>query len=597
MQTDPYTSAPQSSCEAVSPWLPLLRTGALTSDTETTIEEHLRTCASCLSQRAEFERVEAALRSVYGVGASAFQPITVEEIGNRVEQRTIPDIAQLTYESAELVASEQELQATISTPQYSLQYSPQYRRSRGWRPPAWAPRLATVAAVITLVALFALVFQTLTPKGSGTATPQPPATVPAATATPIRYLGAHARWEQSAQVQGDPRTPYMIYSVSQADPRVMYRYQLVVKQVERSDNSGASWQTLPIPTQDLAPNDSPSVIVSPSPLDARVVVLTYQLLRGNATCPSGDFCQIQYISMDGGQHWQRLRLAAFTSLSVVGFAHPYESLFMAQGTHLFAALRSDNGAFSGYHIVMSADGGASWATVDDAIVGSKQSVVEGVATPTGSTLFALTVAAGTPVVSATEGTRLLWRSDDQGKHWARVGAFPDVSGSRSRWGTASTHLAAATIGLDNRPLLYYVDESETPEQQAQPMTAPAIAPEHIFVSRDGGNTWLPAPRSGIPGNDQVALASVGQLADGSIVMEFSRLTTTQLDPNTTFVQSDTAYYAWKPGDTSWRQLTSTAPGKIFLQQWLTPARSDIPETIWALTRQGATLTLQRCALS
>jgi BNR repeat-like domain len=326
-------------------------------------------------------------------------------------------------------------------------------------------------------------------------------------------------------------------------------------------------------------------------------------MRGNSTCPSGDFCELQYISRDGGQRWQRIELPTGTSLSVVGFVGPSastslsRSMFLAQGTHLFAALRSDNGAFSGYRLMVSADSGVTWAYADDAIVANKQSIIEGVASRTGSTLFVLTIGASIPFQNATRVTRLLWRSDDQGKHWAMVTAFPDVKGSRSRNGTASTHLAAAALGQDDRPLVYYVDETETAEQQAQPLNMSTLAPDHIFASRDGGNTWTPAPISGIPGNHQVVAANVGQLADGSMVAQVSRLTTNQANQNpVTFIQSDTAYYVWKPGDTGWRQLTSAAPGQFFLQQWLTPARPDSPETIWTLMRQDNIWTLQRCAL-
>ncbi|MGZ3584329.1 MAG: hypothetical protein ACXWP6_17040, partial [Ktedonobacterales bacterium] len=267
------------------------------------------------------------------------------------------------------------------------------------------------------------------------------------------------------------------------------------------------------------------------------------------------------------------------------------------GAHLVAALRSDNGDFSGYRIVTSADSGDTWVPIDSAIVARKQEVVECVATPAGSSFFALTVAAGTRDITTTGTPRLLWRSDDQGNHWVAVGTFPSVKGSRSRVGTASTHLVAAALGPDGRPLVYYVDESETAEQQTLPLDMSTLAPNHIFASRDGGHTWTPAPISGIAGNYQVAAAHVGQLADGSTVAQVSRLTTKQVNQNSiAFIESDTTYYAWKPGDAAWRQLTSAAPGQSFLQQWLTPARSDAPETIWVLAQQDNIWTLQRCAL-
>lgn len=600
MHSDTPTSAPQPVCDTIAPQLPLLHTGALPPAISASVEEHIRTCASCRSQRADLDRVETVLRRMYSPGASPFQPITLNDIHSRVERQPAVGVTQKTSDSILMLTSPQPENPPTTGPQgdqglFSKRHLP-----------LWLPRLTPVAAVILLVSLFALLFQTVAPRGSATRIPTSTVspTMPLATATPIHYLGARAHWEQTAQLQGDPQTPYMIYTVSEADPHVMYRFQLIVEKVERSENSGASWQTLPIPTNDVAPSDHPNVIVSPSPLDSRVVVLTYQLMSGNSTCPAGDYCEIQYISRDGGQHWQHLKLPTGTSLSVVGFVGPStstslaESMFIAQGTHLFAALHSDNGAFSGYRLMMSIDGGATWTFVDGAIVANKQSIIQGVATSTGSTLFVLTIAASIPFENASRVTRLLWRSNDQGKHWTTVGTFPDVQGSRARIGGASTHLAAVTMGPDGRPLVYYVDESETSEQQAQPLDVTMLAPGHLFASRDGGNTWTPAPIPGIPHNDQIVIANVGQLVDGSLVTEVSHLTSKHPDSNSTVVmQNDTAYYAWKPGDATWRQLTSTAPGQMFLQQWLSPAQDTSPEVIWLLTRQGTTWTLQRCALS
>lgn len=594
-RSDSPTSAPRPECDTIARQIPLLRTGALAPGAATAVEEHIRTCAACRSQRADLDRVETQLRRIYSPGASPFQPITFDEIQSRIDQQPHSGVTQDAGNSMHLLTLQPK-----NLPSSRVKRS--HERPADRRLPTWLPRLTAVAAVITLVSLFALLFHAIAPKGTGTRAPIP--TVSPATATPIHYLGARAHWEQSAQIHGDPQTPYMVYTVSQVDPRVMYRYQLVVEKVERSNSSGASWQTLPIPTYDFAPNDHPILIVSPSPLDSRTVVLTYQLMPGNSTCPSGDFCEIQYISRDGGDHWQRLKLPTGSALSVIGFPSRSistllsGSMFIAQGTHLVAALRSDNGDVSGFRIVTSPDSGDTWVPVDSAIVANKQEVIECVATPAGSSFFALTVAAGTRDVAATGNPRLLWRSDDQGKHWVAVGTFPSVKGSRSRVGTASTHLVAAALGPDGRPLVYYVDESETAEQQALPLDMSTVAPDHIFASRDGGNTWTPAPISGIPGNFQIVAAHVGQLADGSTVAQVSRLTTKQVNQNSiAFIESDTAYYAWKPGDAAWRQLTPAAPGQSFSQQWLAPARSDAPETIWALTQQDNIWTLQRCVLN
>jgi hypothetical protein len=63
------------------------------------------------------------------------------------------------------------------------------------------------------------------------------------------------------------------------------------------------------------------------------------------------------------------------------------------------------------------------------------------------------------------------------------------------------------------------------------------------------------------------------------------------------VDEGSAYYRWAPGASSWTQLTSQLSEDGLLQQWLTPASSGQPETIWALVTRGNTAYLEKCALS
>ncbi|MGZ3601074.1 MAG: zf-HC2 domain-containing protein, partial [Ktedonobacterales bacterium] len=217
-RSDSPTSAPRPECDAIARQIPLLHTGALAPDATTAVEEHIYTCASCRSQRADLDHVETLLRRIYSPGASPFQPITFDEIQSRIEQQPRVGAAQYAGNSMHLLRSQPK-----NLP--SARSKRSHERPAGRLLPMWLPRLTAVAAVITLVSLFALLFHAVAPKGTGTWAPI--STVSPATATPIHYLGARARWEQSAQIHGDPQTPYMVYTISQADPRVMYRYQLV----------------------------------------------------------------------------------------------------------------------------------------------------------------------------------------------------------------------------------------------------------------------------------------------------------------------------------------------------------------------------------
>src|SRR5262249_271694 len=116
-----------------------------------------------------------------------------------------------------------------------------------------------------------------------------------------------------------------------------------------------------------------------------------------------------------------------------------------------------------------------------------------------------------------------------------------------------------------------------------------IAPADVRVSVDGGKTWQSTPARGVPDGQHAARSSGMTRGDGSLVMLFRT-------PQVSFVFDEgtlheAAYYAWKPGATSWSRLTPTFDAEAVQQQWLAPAAGAL-ETVWALIYRDSTLTYQ-----
>jgi virginiamycin B lyase len=126
-------------CATFARLAPLLNTGELESEREAWAREHLRACASCRRQFADYEITTAALRRHYG-GTGGMRPSV-----------TLP-AAEEMMKIADMEAFHEDSQAPSTTP--LTPRPPQRRKWRGWRPLATALTAAMVLAVIgTLFAL------------------------------------------------------------------------------------------------------------------------------------------------------------------------------------------------------------------------------------------------------------------------------------------------------------------------------------------------------------------------------------------------------------------------------------------------------------
>lgn len=466
-------------------------------------------------------------------------------IGERLRERA----ALLTLEQSEQakpVAAPSRLttRRPLSSPAYEAPFRPRAlpRRVSGW--------LGAAMAVLVVVALAAL-FLAAGPgrQGSG------PGAKPSATV-------AHGRWVSldslAAPAQFDANdTP----AIAPSDPRVVYEsFARGIQQhqpatLRRTDDGGAHWQDLPIPVP--APHVGHAGFLV-SPLDAHVVFLT--LIDTQAEdCPPGTaqpigeaagvLCWLQYTSTDGGARWQATKLPGVGWITPNLTNNSATALQVARGPdgqpRLYALLNCPFGITTCSRLIVSADRGLSWSYADVPLLTlGARNACGAAADAQSATIYAVTT------VSVECGWNLqepltLWRSDDTGARWTKVGALttPNLRGLRVA-PASSTH-----------PALLYSAMPRTTKVETDKMGGkyPVFSsdPADLQVSADGGASWTSAPSVGIPTGlrPYYDIGLLGVLSDGSVVVEYIPQAKEE-----NF--SGGVLFAWKPGAAAWRQLAA-----------------------------------------
>jgi photosystem II stability/assembly factor-like uncharacterized protein len=504
------------------------------------LKAHLVTCPACAAIKAEYQRMDARIRALPSVRPLDGLPPALVQLWAEEDRRTAR-----TRRPTSRVPAEGRAMQTIEHPDIQSSAPSLLLRQRRRR----IPRLMSTLRAVTTLALVVVVIAALFISRASTP------------------FAGNGQWVEISTLRNTPALPIF----APGNPRVIY--EALPSGLRRSDDQGATWHKLPMPT-DARITSQGHLILFVSPLDAHIVYLTLPSATALAPeqCPASEAaiypCAIQFYSQDGGAHWKPLHLPLpgvlgspifFDNPSlIVGF--PNIGALRAQGNRLYSTIGEpsigvDNqgGAElvgNGARLVTSTDGGVTWQVADAVLAERSQLVCDYAPVPTGSIVFALTestVCGGAPTD--------LWRSDDAGKHWTRVGALPD---------RAIRGLSVASQGDAAQPLIYL----STQDLGAQVNTRGILQ-----ASTDGGKTWHAAPNPD-PIEGRWFLSPLGMLGDGSVVVASLPV----------LGKATATFIAWKAGESTWRQLAPPIDNMAYLLA--TPDAAGGNDTLWLVTSAG-----------
>lgn len=456
-------------------------------------------------------------------------------------------------------------------------------RARGW--------LAAAAALL-VVGLMAVLLFSLGPSRPGSRS------TAAATATAGRISG---HWQTVPHLSHELTAPI----VAPSDPQVAYELEAlsdngVAHGMRRTDDGGASWHALPDPT---IPGPLLGAAIRVSPVDARNVFLQLEFgvqMTGDGVptlnCPGplasvapstqGNLllsplsnyggCPALFYSTDGGDHWAPSKLPAPSQLVYTNFSWPIGDLgvVQAQGTRLYAAMQPVPVGTSpvGVRLMVSIDRGATWNFADVELVSQAPIECDATAAPQGATLFALT--AESDCFAMDQPARWIWRSDDGGDHWTKIGAAP---GYQARFAGVALGANAA------QPIPYLLVAANSVDSLLK-----------LAASQDGGRTWQLAPTAGVPSTMQF-FEVAGVASNDSLIVAMqpavptapttsSGATPTPALPRTSYTLT---LFSWKAGDAAWRQISGASrsigqPGYALVA----PGGGTTPASIWIVSLHG-----------
>lgn len=409
-----------------------------------------------------------------------------------------------------------------------------------------ARQVIAVVAALVVVALFASVFaaqsQKRTPGGAPTSTAHTQTIGVTPTATPLPS-GFHAVGKLQ-HLSGYP-------VVAPSNPQTVYL--LTATQLQRSNDDGAHWVTLPAAKAFPSGMNVSWLDLFVSPLTDSTVYATAELSNPDnsqvtncpAPLPMGSIgakirlsgvvpCEVQVVSTNGGASWGLLRMpinrllgSATANMGTTNIFNIYSATPQAQGNTLYSMATLGPAVGNVPERLVSSADGVTWHTADDGLNAQGLSVCQFAVSPVGHTIFALTAASCDLISYAPQQ---LWRSDNASNSWTQITLPP---------GRTVVAMVSASSG-GSLPLLYLAD----PVLNNQPHTFSAnILPTDFTVSSDGGQTWHSTPSAGIPSDFQSGSSAITVLSDGGLAAAF------QSAP-------DVDFYAWRPGSASWTMIGS-----------------------------------------
>jgi photosystem II stability/assembly factor-like uncharacterized protein len=450
---------------------------------------------------------------------------------------------------------------------------PQGESDMKWRVSTSIHSLTAGAVAILVVGLLAATFAFFSHHSTGEVS---------VTATSTPTPAPPKSWVAVASLSSTNSFALAVPAIAPSDPRIVYKVtDSPHLALQRTDDGGATWQTLQLPVE----NASQYMQLYVSPLNPNVVVLhtdgwvaqqslfcNYQadawigtpanrapigpLASMSSEVPTGPFLPCsQFLSTNGGRSWTQSS-TFFDSARLLSAQGGPSGLFMVQDNRLYTyagfSCQSDYTGICGGGLLVSLDGGMTWSPAPTPSPGSFCGI--GMA-PSGSVMFAITSSQCGQANDPSDNT--IWRSDDAGAHWAPVSHL-QFSGVDDIRVVINTGAAYPTVYLTSSNLA----NAKTPE---------ITRTTQVQESQDGGKTWSAVPTKGIP-TGWSAMDVVAQASDGSAIAIFG--------PGG---NGGVELYSWRPGGTSWQPvaLTPGTSGALYLvtSSQATPGAA----TLWAVT--------------